>query len=478
MSLKRVLAVVHAAQSICAAHALGIDGASCADADPENEAVELLQAPTAIGAHDGVREEAPSDGPSDGEYETVAGEIMKKDLEKISLPRRSTSSPVEVNSNDFVSFLRETFSRLMQASGYDLELNPVETRMFETRFVDALKRPVEDEEWSQAVLSAFRMMRPVVSQAEVARINGKSLGWSAKHMDWMLHTSVHDFQSRLGKSVPEGYKERLQAQSSEFPRGAITLPSDFDSRVQWPFCKSQIGRVLNQGHCGSCWAFGSMSAVDSRLCIATNGSWSGSAGWLSRGYVASCAIQGHDGCQGGLASYALDLLSTGGAPTASCSPYFAEGAGTEHFQQTGAAPACPGACHKDYARTLTSDLFILKNLNKYEELWNNENSTQRVKEALFQSGPLSFGFYASEVFMAYESGIFSHPTCDTYPNHEVFAIGWGSQPKPHFIAQNSWGTEWGDEGRFLVAECGPTDFTLPGDIVLEESVVPMLAASQ
>jgi len=57
--------------------------------------------------------------------------------------------------------------------------------------------------------------------------------------------------------------------------------------------------VFFSGAAGSCWAFGSLSAVDSRLCIATDGIFSGSQAQLSRGFATSFSKPGGgDGCQG------------------------------------------------------------------------------------------------------------------------------------------------------------------------------------
>ncbi|CAI6372908.1 unnamed protein product [Macrosiphum euphorbiae] len=47
------------------------------------------------------------------------------------------------------------------------------------------------------------------------------------------------------------------------------IPRTFDTRKKWRHCKT-IGEVRDQGHCGSCWAFGTSSAFVDRLCIATD----------------------------------------------------------------------------------------------------------------------------------------------------------------------------------------------------------------
>ncbi len=35
--------------------------------------------------------------------------------------------------------------------------------------------------------------------------------------------------------------------------------------------------------------------------------------------------------------------------------------------------------------------------------------------------------------------------------HAVVVLGWGSVPDPHWVVQNSWGSEWGKNGRGKVA---------------------------
>lgn len=48
------------------------------------------------------------------------------------------------------------------------------------------------------------------------------------------------------------------------------VPTDFDSRKQWPNCPS-IGAIPDQSSCWSCWAVSMASVASDRLCIQTNG---------------------------------------------------------------------------------------------------------------------------------------------------------------------------------------------------------------
>lgn len=46
------------------------------------------------------------------------------------------------------------------------------------------------------------------------------------------------------------------------------LPVSFDARTAWPGC---VHPILDQGHCGSCWAFAATESLSDRFCIASEG---------------------------------------------------------------------------------------------------------------------------------------------------------------------------------------------------------------
>ena len=66
--------------------------------------------------------------------------------------------------------------------------------------------------------------------------------------------------------------------------------------------------------------------------------------------------------------------------------------------------------------------------------------------------PLVIGFYVSDSFYNYSSGIYKPTDCDSpYSNHAMQAVGFGvSGGLPYAIIRNQWGTGWGDEGYFKV----------------------------
>jgi cathepsin B len=73
----------------------------------------------------------------------------------------------------------------------------------------------------------------------------------------------------------------------------IEIPELFDARDKWPECKS-IGKIYDQGHCGSCWAMCTFEVLQDRICIHSDGK---KRPELSAQYLTSCDT-GSYGCQG------------------------------------------------------------------------------------------------------------------------------------------------------------------------------------
>merc|ERR1719454_2238778 len=194
----------------------------------------------------------------------------------------------------------------------------------------------------------------------------------------MSHT---DFEKRLGLDDVFAQTEDNATSLLHYEKIAkVEIPETYDSATKVPNCKTVVKRIHNQGTCGSCWAFGTLSAVDSRLCIATNGRFSGPKAVLSRGYTTSCSTpSGHNGCQGGWFSFVYNLLSEGvncnrgggGCKSSNagsvlgtdkgCIPYFGHGSGVDHFDSSSSAPPCQSQCVKGstpYFRSFKEDLYI------------------------------------------------------------------------------------------------------------------------
>jgi len=66
-------------------------------------------------------------------------------------------------------------------------------------------------------------------------------------------------------------------------------------------------------------------------------------------------------------------------------------------------------------------------------------------------GPLVTTFYVYRDFYNYKSGIYKHVSGASMGKHAVKVIGWGSTNGVNYwIAQNSWGSSWGENGYFRI----------------------------
>lgn len=91
---------------------------------------------------------------------------------------------------------------------------------------------------------------------------------------------------------------------------------------------------------------------------------------------------------------------------------------------------------------------------------------------LVKNGPIAVGFEVYDDFMSYAGGVYTHDsetlhqTGDGFnpfelTNHAVLIVGYGKDKisgHNYWIVKNSWGTEWGLKGYFLIRrgtdECG------------------------
>jgi len=224
---------------------------------------------------------------------------------------------------------------------------------------------------------------------------------------------------------------------------------------------------------------------DSRMCIATDGAFSGVNADLSRGFGASCVKefmgQDADGCQGGWPHWVFDYIKENpGIPSTNCVPYFGGQDFADHWTQSMPAPACPSQCDSRHPRSMADDFFKPKGLVPYSVVERpDSHGIENLKQAIFAEGPLAYAFKASQAFMGYKEGVFSQG-CHSQPNHAVQAIGWGTEPASGWssahefiLSLNSWGADWGINGAFKVKPCVIRHFVIPGTMEAASYPLPI-----
>lgn len=221
---------------------------------------------------------------------------------------------------------------------------------------------------------------------------------------------------------------------------------------------STIQEPLDQGHCGSCWAFSATTAIRARAEL------HGLPHSLSVGQVVACAPNpnecgGQGGCQGATTELAYEYAMQTGLVHESRLQY------PEH----GGQPVCPRKLRlSDHSNShLTPDgLEEHTRAGKARKAglarrmgmtgWTKlpVNREEPIILALMDSGPLTVSVAASLEWHYYNSGIMPATGCDpdNVIGHAVVLFGIGTErwpdeaPVRYWSLKNSWGGGWGEGG--------------------------------
>lgn len=281
--------------------------------------------------------------------------------------------------------------------------------------------------------------------------------WKADLNPRFANATVDDFKRLLGSY---GDTDQRDIYIRTHPRN-LKLPTNFDAREEWPQCVS-LQTILDQGHCGSCWAFGAVEALSDRFCIHNNETVTLSENDL----LSCCGFECGYGCNGGYPLRAWQYFVRSGVVTTECAPYF-DAAGCQHpgCDPLYPTPECVQEC-KD-----NTDWQTVKHYAS--SAYRVGSDPYDIMAEVYTNGPVEVSFQVFEDFAHYKSGVYQYISGDYLGGHAVKLIGWGTTDEgvDYWVLANSWNQQWGQDGYFWIQrgvdECG-----------IEGSVVAGMPASE
>jgi len=183
----------------------------------------------------------------------------------------------------------------------------------------------------------------------------------------------------------------------------VTAPP---TAVDWR-SHNAVSAVRDQGNCGSCYSFSSVSTVETAYAIKH-----GVLTSLSEQYVVDCSSSfGNLGCNGGMPTAVFNFLKQKGAATLASYPY----AGVVQSCKTGskAAAAVTGYTSVSGEAPLIAATVIGSVVVQIEA--------------------------STQAFQFYSSGVFDNSGCGLNVDHGVVVVGYGTQGTTNYwIVRNSW----------------------------------------
>ncbi|KAL0218865.1 hypothetical protein P9112_004518 [Eukaryota sp. TZLM1-RC] len=265
----------------------------------------------------------------------------------------------------------------------------------------------------------------------VHRVNSANALWYAAVSDRFVGYTTEDLDNYFNAQVDTS---DVPAETAA-QMGIFNAPKSYDVREATGCSKYS----LDQGRCGSCWAFGAIRSTTDRFCQALNDT---SFPLLSPQHLVSCDWEGNMGCNGGFPALAMKYIEFLGITTEECYPYVSG--------KTQKSEKCKTKCH---------DGSEMKRYHLHKFSTRSYRKEEDMIAALIKYGSAEVAFTVYEDFMSYKGGIYHHVQGRQLGGHAVTLIGYGEENGvKYWLCANSWGSTWGEQGTFRILrgknECG------------------------
>ena len=332
--------------------------------------------------------------------------------------------------------------------------------------------------------------RDDLSSPEVAELQKQLLDYREKR-----RTATEDEWERFQKYRLRGQtpEEALRTSTNETSRKhlaeRILLYNQFKElqntdgwnllpNFDWRTRGLEAGQVMQQGNCGSCWAFASVAVYQSswdleqmrtgdallRQIVPENSYFKRRP---SVQQLLNCVGKTKGDCTDGWHGSAFAFMVNSHVPHIPDRLVWDQDETTLIEQYTGRRSICTdplqnrkvkrGGIHvvplegPDSRPRLMEDSDLQLTAGDRALTWGYVNepfdrmpSVEQLKTALIEHGPIAVPMWADHCFSVYKSGVFNGNNSRSI-NHVVVLIGW-DDAKQAWLIKNSWGKDWGEDG--------------------------------
>lgn len=318
-------------------------------------------------------------------------------------------------------------------------------------------------------------------------------------MENLTSSLILKIRDRPTQTILRGDTKQTEQKFADIPKAIpgrhnLNIPDFFDGRVVW---KGLLSPVMNQGKCGSCWAFASTSTLADRFNIQSVGQMNIQ---LSPAKLILCDFRGKEfdaihperdsdmlasldatnlsqgSCFGNTLIDAWRYLYVLGTNTEQCVPYDSS-IGHERtkykelskYQNPSQMPLCSiitgeigdmcADVHYDEytGEELGTPAKFYRALHYYSMAGTKENGGSElfIRHNIYAWGPVSTGMEVYPDFYTFDAKNEIYKWNGEGPKtggHAIEIVGWGEDnEEKYWIIKNSWGKQWGRDGYFYMS---------------------------